>query len=53
MGRTVTFDELMESNDEYAPNLDKLTFAGPAPLPPDGNGRYPVPQPGINMKREF
>jgi predicted dehydrogenase len=53
MGRTVTFDELLNSQLEYAPNLDKLTFDGPAPLLPDANGKYPIPQPGMNTKTEF
>ena len=52
-GRAFTFEELLKSDDEYAPNLDKLTFDGPAPLMPDANGTYPIPQPGITMKREF
>lgn len=53
MGRAVTYQELIESDDEYAPNLDRLTFDGPAPLPPNGDGTYPVPRPGISLKREF
>jgi predicted dehydrogenase len=52
-GRTVTFDELLKSDHEYAPNLDKLTFAGPAPVMPDAHGKYPIPQPGIVTKREY
>ena len=53
MGRSVTFDEMLNSDHEYAPNLDKLTFDGPAPILPDAEGKYPIPQPGIQMKREF
>jgi len=52
-GRTITFEELLNSEHEYAPNLDKLTFAGPAPVMPDAHGNYPVPQPGIVTKREY
>jgi predicted dehydrogenase len=52
-GREVTYEELLNSDHEYAPNLDKLTFDGPAPLMPDANGKYPIPQPGIVTKREF
>ncbi|MEA1950214.1 MAG: gfo/Idh/MocA family oxidoreductase, partial [Planctomycetota bacterium] len=52
-GRSVTFDEMLNSDHEYAPNLDKLTFDGPAPLMPDADGKYPIPKPGIITKREF
>jgi hypothetical protein len=52
-GRTVTFDEMLQSDHEYAPNVDKLTLAGPAPVMPGANGKYPVPQPGIVTRREY
>ena len=52
-GREVTFDEMLNSEVEYAPNLDKLTFDGPAPVMPDASGKYPVPQPGIVTKSEY
>lgn len=53
VGRTVTFDEMLKSDHEYSPNVDKLTLDGPAPLMPDADGKYPIPQPGIVMNREF
>ena len=52
-GRTVTFDEMMNSDNEYAPGLDKLTMDGPAPVLPDANGIYPIPMPGIVKKTEY
>lgn len=52
-GRTITFDEMLNSDHEYAPNVDKLTLDGPAPLTPDANGMYPVPQPGLVKDREY
>ena len=52
-GRSVSYDEMLNSEHEYAPGLDKLTFDGPAPLLPDAEGRYPIPQPGIVTKTEF
>jgi hypothetical protein len=52
-GRTVTFEELLNSDHEYAPNLDKITLDGPAPVMPDAEGKYPIPQPGIVTKREY
>jgi predicted dehydrogenase len=47
IGREITFDEMLNSEIEYAPGLDKLTKDSPAPVMPDKDGRYPQPQPGI------
>ena len=52
-GREVTYDEILNCQHEFAPNVDKLALDGPAPLPPGPDGKYPVPQPGIVTQREF
>jgi predicted dehydrogenase len=52
-GREITFDQMLNCDFEMAPDVDKLTMDSPAPLPPDANGRYAVPQPGINTTREY
>jgi hypothetical protein len=52
-GRIVTYDDILNSTHEFAPDVDKLTADGPAPLMPDANGRYPVPQPGIVKDQEY
>jgi len=52
-GQEITFEEMLNSEHEFAPGLDKLTKDSPAPLQPDANGRYPVPQPGRLGKREY
>ena len=52
-GRTVTFEEMLNSEHEYAPNVDKLSFNGPAPVMPDAEGKYPVPRPGICTATEY
>lgn len=52
-GLEVTYEDMLECDHEMAPGLDKLTANSPAPLMPDANGRYPVPQPGITTKREY
>jgi hypothetical protein len=36
----------MASNVSLAPNLEKLTWDGDAPVMPDANGRYPLATPG-------
>ena len=52
-GREVTYDTILNSDHEMAPNLDKLAMDSPAPLMADAKGRYPIPQPGIMTAREF
>src|SRR5436305_275245 len=52
-GQLITFDQMLNSEHEFAPDVDKLTLDGPAPLRLGPDGRYPVPQPGINKTREY
>jgi predicted dehydrogenase len=52
-GQEITFDQILNSEHEFAPGLDQLTEASPAPLQPDASGRYPVPEPGIKNNREY
>ncbi|HXG08442.1 MAG TPA: Gfo/Idh/MocA family oxidoreductase [Gemmataceae bacterium] len=52
-GRVITRDEILNHEHEFAPDVDKLTMDSPAPLQAGPDGRYPVPQPGINTKREY
>jgi hypothetical protein len=52
-GNQVSFDDMLNCEHEFAPGLDTLTSDSIAPLMPDSTGRYPVPQPGLNPKREY
>ena len=52
-GQIVTFDQMMNHDHEFAPDVDKLTLDGPAPLRAGPDGKYPVPQPGIMKNREY
>jgi predicted dehydrogenase len=52
-GRTITYDDILNNGNEFAPGLDKLTKDTPAPLQPDADGVYPKPRPGINTKTEY
>jgi hypothetical protein len=52
-GQVVTYDEMLNSGHEFAPEVDKLVLDGPAPIQADANGKYPVPQPGITTDREY
>ncbi|HEY2253830.1 MAG TPA: gfo/Idh/MocA family oxidoreductase [Planctomycetaceae bacterium] len=51
--QVVTYDDILNCEHEFAPNVDKLTLDGPAPLIADADGKYPVPVPGLNKKREY
>ncbi|OHE78937.1 MAG: streptomycin biosynthesis protein StrI [Verrucomicrobia bacterium GWF2_62_7] len=52
-GQVITFDQILNGDHEFAPGLDKLTEDSPAPLQAGPDGKYPVPMPGINRKREY
>ena len=52
-GRIVTFDQILNSEHEFAPELDKLTDDSPPPLKKGSDGKYPIPMPGIITDREY
>ncbi|MDR3621186.1 MAG: Gfo/Idh/MocA family oxidoreductase [Paludisphaera borealis] len=52
-GQLITFDDMLNCTHEFAPDLEKLTMTGAAPLQTLPNGKYPIPQPGIVRDREF
>jgi hypothetical protein len=52
-GQIVEYDEILNSNHEFAPDVDKLTADSPAPLQLAADGKYPVPMPGQKKGREY
>lgn len=52
-GQIVTFDQILNHDHEFAPDLDKLKLDSAAPLVADAHGKYPVPQPGRVKTREY
>ena len=52
-GQLITYEQILNSDHEFAPDLDKLATDSPAPLKAGPDGRYPVPQPGVTTKREY
>ncbi|HWF19887.1 MAG TPA: gfo/Idh/MocA family oxidoreductase [Verrucomicrobiae bacterium] len=52
-GREWTYEEALNSKVEYSPNADKMTMDGPAPIVGDKDGKYPVPQPGTIVDRDY
>ena len=51
-GQEITFEQMLNSDHEFAPGIDKLTDDSPAPLQPDAKGMYPQPEPG-RKTREY
>lgn len=52
-GKEITYDQILNLDHEFAPDLASLTADGPAPLQQLPNGLYPVPAPGIITGREY
>jgi predicted dehydrogenase len=52
-GQIITFEQMLNCPHEFAPNVDRLTMDGPAPLRANADGTYPVPEPGIKIDREY
>lgn len=52
-GQVITYDDMLNSEHEFAPGIELLTRNSPSPLIADANGKYPIPQPGILADREY
>lgn len=52
-GQEVSYDDILNSDHEFAPDVDKFTMNSPAPLQRGTDGKYPVPEPGVTRKREY
>ena len=46
MGRTITWQEILDSRFAFTSIADQLQFGGPAPVQPDADGNYPIPTAG-------
>jgi predicted dehydrogenase len=52
-GQEITFEDMLNCEHEFAPDVDKLAMSAPAPLKAGASGEYPKPMPGITKKREY
>ncbi len=52
-GQEVKLEEFRKGTHEFAPDVDKMTPDGPAPVAMNPDGSYPVPAPGIKKDREY
>ena len=51
--QVIKYDQILNLDHEFAPDVDKLAMDSPAPLLAGPDGKYPVPMPGITNKREY
>jgi predicted dehydrogenase len=52
-GQEITFDQMLNHEDVYAPGIENFTMDSPPPLKSDADGRYPIPMPGIIKHHEY
>lgn len=52
-GQEITYDQMLNCEHEFAPNVAELTPDGEPPVKPDENGHYPIPQPGKVTETEY
>lgn len=52
-GREISYQDMLNCEHEFAPNVDQLTMESSAPIVADADGKYPVPLPGISTRTEY
>jgi hypothetical protein len=52
-GQEITYEQVLNSEYEYAPGADKFTMDSPPPVVADADGKYPVPMPGKVKDRDY
>jgi predicted dehydrogenase len=52
-GQVVTWDDMLNHQHEFAPDVDKFTADSPAPVHAGADGKYPLPQAGVTVRREY
>ena len=52
-GQVITYEDMLNCEHEFAPDVDKFAANCSAPLQLGPDGKYPVPEPGIKKQREY
>src|SRR5436190_8971004 len=52
-GQVITYEDMLNCEHEFAPDVDKCANNCAAPLQLGPDGKYPVPEPGIKKQREY
>ena len=49
----ITYDQMLNCEHEFAPDVANLTPDGPAPVVAAADGSYAIPEPGVKRDREY
>jgi predicted dehydrogenase len=52
-GQEITYEQTLNWDHEFAPDVDKFTMESSAPVLANAEGKYPIPMPGITKDREY
>jgi predicted dehydrogenase len=52
-GQEITYEDMLNHQDEYAPGADKFAMDSPPPVRSGPDGKYPIPMPGIIIHHEY
>lgn len=52
-GQMITYEQMLNCEHEFAPQIQQLTMDSPAPILANGEGKYSIPMPGLVTEREF
>jgi hypothetical protein len=52
-GQEITYEQMLNHQDVYAPGVENFTMDSPPPLRADADGSYPLPMPGIVTHHEY
>lgn len=52
-GREISYQDMLNNPHEFAPGVENMTAEGPAPVMSGPDGKYPIPEPGIKIDREY
>ena len=50
IGSEVTYNQMLNSDHVFGPGIENLAMNSQSPLPPNADGTYPIPQPGMKKK---
>ena len=52
-GQQITYDQMLNSKHQFAPEVEKLTLDSDSPLLAKTDGTYPTPEPGKKKNQEY
>ncbi len=52
-GQIITYDDMLNCEHEFAPDLESLTLSSDPPIKANKDGKYSVPMPGLVKDREY